>query len=266
MIAVKNEDPIEIDDSNDEDDDDKQLDVLTDTQNGKTIQTNANGPFKMVEIRIQLDRCDADHRNNAILNGNAVNSSAEVNDLNDADELDKSGSLSRQAIPANINKDAVGRNVVKLHKCALCDFATRHLHGLKRHKRIHTNKKLVGTKADSNGLYHCTHCIRKFSDFGALSKHSKSHDDNQHLYHCARCMRRFVQEAKRNKHERQCEGRYFECHLCKVFVARTEVHMQCHMRAHSGAKPFRCMVCDKCFQTGSSLRRHLNTIHSRDDV
>lgn len=256
---MKNEDPdpIEIDDSNDEDGDD--IYGLRGAQNGRNTQTVANGPLKMVEVRIQLDRCDADHRNNSSSNSSGVNGSAEVINLNSKKDTN-------EAVPTNLNENKPGRNAIQPYKCEQCDFASRHLGSFKVHRQIHVNGRFVGTKRESNGLYHCTHCIRQFINIGLLSRHMGSvHKNDRYLHHCARCLRQFTENAKKKQHESQCEGHYFQCHLCKVFVTRNEDQMQFHMRVHSGAKPFRCMVCNECFPRPLQLRYHLNTVHDRND-
>lgn len=175
-----------------------------------------------------------------------------------------SGSIMQQSssslITVNQSK-RIGGNF----KCKHCDFSFNSKTTLKKHQPVHANGKLIGVKADLNGMYRCTLCIRRFTNVCNLSKHMKVHNNNQYLYDCVRCMRQFDLVRDRNRHESQCEGRYYECHLCKVYVAKLKIHMQYHMRTHSGAKPFLCLACNKFFQTKSGLRQHMNIIHSRID-
>lgn len=162
---------------------------------------------------------------------------------------------------SNQSKSSV---VGKRFKCEHCDRSFQFKCILKHHQPLHANGNLIGIKADSNGLYKCTHCIRRFSDVHHLSRHIKlTHRNDQYLYDCAHCMRQFVRKANKDKHENQCNGHHYECHLCKVYVTKVRNHMQRHMRMHTGATPFRCMVCRKSFQQKYSLIRHLNNIHSR---
>lgn len=119
-------------------------------------------------------------------------------------------------------------------KCKQCEYATCYISNLKRHQRVHVREKSMGVARDSNKLFQCTHCIRKFTQLSHLSSHKKSHkDNNQYLYYCIRCMRRFVQSADKDRHERQCEGHYFECYLCKVYVATRKNHERIQVQNHS---------------------------------
>lgn len=133
--------------------------------------------------------------------------------------------------------------------------------GLKCHKWI--NGKWIEIQIDSQGIFHCSYCIRRFKNLHDLSLHmKKSHKNDQYLYDCARCLRQFEQEAGRDRHQCQCDGHHYQCHLCTVYVTTLRSNMKVHMRVHSGVKPFRCTVCKKSFQTNSYLRYHLDFIHS----
>lgn len=156
------------------------------------------------------------------------------------------------------------KNKAKHLKCKECEYATYYISNLKRHQHVHVREKSMGVARDSSELYQCSHCIRQFAQLSHLSSHKKSHkDNNQFFYYCTRCMRRFVQTNDKDKHETKCDGHYFECYLCKIYVASRKNLMQDHMRTHTGAKPFRCPVCSKLFNIKGNLKHHLNTIHSR---
>lgn len=190
-------------------------------------------------------------------------------DIHSSDEFDAISTpqkcQSRKMRPPTIEiKNKVKRNTDKQLKCHQCEYATFYVSNLKRHQRVHVLEESMGVALDANKLYDCTQCIRKFTKLSHLCSHKKSHeDDNQYLYYCTRCMRQFVQTADKDRHERQCGGHHFECHLCKMYVAQRKYLMQDHMRTHSGAKPFRCVVCNKVFNLKGNLKHHLNTVHSR---
>lgn len=327
MATVKNENVIEIIDSNDEDDDiqtekphgsqnenrstdDNDANINNDSivrSESSLLNThNVHAEFNLVEVSIPLGTCDSNGRNRP------TNDLVETVDSNDQDDFiqsenpdglernDKTNSKSRTnssttdednrlvqfesnqksyqfktkydsskrlssstTSTSNQSKHSGG----KRFNCKHCDYSTKFKCALKKHQRIHANGKLIGIKAHSNGLYHCTLCIRKFTDIGHLSKHMKLHKDNRYVYECSCCMRkRFERKVDKDKHESRCKGRHFECHLCKLYATAYKVDMQCHMRTHSSAKPFRCMVCEKFFQKESSVRHHLNSIHNRKNV
>lgn len=276
-------------------------DPINHNDNGETILVaNVQPKIEFVEGLVPLDRSDSNEQKEilSLENGDCTNGSIEVNDLNDSSSAfnesseeaitvqndeqmssvrfngnlgtgtDQSiaeiGKRTQQTLPPNTHQNELVQKVVELHKCKLCDFATPHEKNLKLHQRMHVNGKMIGVKVDSRGLYHCTHCVRRFTDFNHLSKHMKSsHKNDQYAFHCACCMRQFVRKAEKDTHESQCKCRHYECHLCKVYVTPKISDMQCHMRTHSGAKPFRCIICSRPFRTRSILRDHLNSIHSR---
>lgn len=71
----------------------------------------------------------------------------------------------------------------------------------RRQCRVDSYEKLLGVKADSNGLYHCTHCIRRFTKVHQLRKHMQMHKNGQYLHYCAHCMRSFARLAHKYEHE-----------------------------------------------------------------
>lgn len=74
--------------------------------------------------------------------------------------------------------------------------------------------------------------------------------------------RRFANESDKTWHEMGCENRLYECYLCKVYVSTEKARMQNHLRTHSGAKPFYCAACGKCFGSKTYLTRHIS-FHDR---
>ena len=57
------------------------------------------------------------------------------------------------------------------------------------------------------------------------------------------------------KQNRRVDVRKFTCTLCnKAFVRR--LHLENHMRAHTGHKPFKCSICQKGFTQKSHIKIH----------
>ena len=78
------------------------------------------------------------------------------------------------------------------------------------------------------------------------------------------CDATFPTQNRLNYHTKHChinKGK-FKCTLCtKSF--NTQLHLECHIRRHTGEKAFQCNICDKRFVTKTDLAIHKN-IHSND--
>lgn len=267
--------------------------AINHNKNGETTSTSGNimrPKSKMMQLQKSLDKSDSNNQRN---DGNSIaencncligsvetepvasdaKESASRSDANMSEvlldvnpELGQPSKQSRVAngsftqqlsSSSNTHQKKPIQNAAELH-----DFASQHRRGLKCHKRINGN--WIEIKIDSRGIFHCIYCVRQFKNLLALSLHmKKSHKTDQYVYDCGRCLRQFDQKAEKDRHESVCEGHYYECHLCKVYVTKRKSNMQVHMRMHSGVKPFHCTVCNKSFQTKSFLRIHLNFIHNR---
>lgn len=252
----------------------------TDQQSGggkpkSTGNRNTHSKMNLVEITIPWDaliRCDSNRKSvrHPMENVNNRNDEGEFIGFMDEEEdiplarFDPKNSNSNQQTSSSSNiENRSKRSGGDCFECEDCHRVFGWKHHLKRHRRIHATGKLIGIKADSKGLYHCTLCVRQFNDVSHLSQHMKSHKDDRYLYECSRCMRRrFERKVDKEMHESQCKCRHYECHLCKVCVTVRLSDMQRHMRMHSGAKPFRCMVCDATFSAKHNLQHHLNSIHN----
>lgn len=276
--------------------DDIQSERSIGAQSGNAIEKSASNStddcsmqtkFKLMEVRIVLDRCDSSREKgeHSMNNGNGLmvetkdefKSNAPLkNEIDDMDEdeeeplslitfdpsQENGSSKQPSRSESNVLNNRCKRSGGKRFKCQHCESSFQFKCHLMRHQRMHANEKLVGIRADSNGLYRCTLCVRKFTDVSHLSIHMKMHNDNQYLYYCTHCMCPFVHEAEKDRHEHfEC---HFECHLCKVFVTASKNHMQDHVRTHSGATPFQCTVCHKSFKSKHGIRYHLDFVHSRN--
>lgn len=163
------------------------------------------------------------------------------------------------------------RVAVKRSVCSCCQPTQDYRNKPKQrpHRQSLPNIRL-NANADQNTtvkLSECTQCDLKFTKFAYLSMHrTKVHLNgklkNRRLFNCTHCMRPFTSQHDRNWHETGCENRRFECYLCKVYVSRDRMHMEKHIRTHSGDRPFHCAVCGKYFGSKSYLERHIS-FHGR---
>jgi len=62
-------------------------------------------------------------------------------------------------------------------------------------------------------------------------------------------IRRYIQE-------KSCLIRSFLCQICKKCFKRS-TSLKCHLRIHSGEKPFKCVNCEKAFSEKGNLNIHL---------
>lgn len=97
-------------------------------------------------------------------------------------------------------------NAVKPFKCEYCDYAAREKFNLEKHQRMHKQQHLMGIVQDPiDGMFKCTHCDEEFMKWHYLRMHlTKSH--NQRLFNCVKCMRQFAQKIEKERHEFRCQS------------------------------------------------------------
>ncbi|XP_055308402.1 zinc finger protein OZF-like [Sitodiplosis mosellana] len=141
----------------------------------------------------------------------------------------------------------------RVYKCYVC----RKSIGL---KKFH----LIGHMRTHSGEtpFQCTECPRKFSQNYQLKRHMYTHKTNL-PFECLICRRGFLKNDKRKEHQRNCNGRYYECYLCKKLFRSSKDQLKGHMHTHSGEKPFRCDLCRKTFTWKSNLNRHMKNSHRK---
>jgi DNA-directed RNA polymerase subunit RPC12/RpoP len=47
----------------------------------------------------------------------------------------------------------------------------------------------------------------------------------------------------------------YECHFCHKRFGR-QIHLQLHLRTHTGERPYVCDICGRAFAQGGDMRRH----------
>ncbi|XP_055308951.1 zinc finger protein 665-like [Sitodiplosis mosellana] len=156
----------------------------------------------------------------------------------------------KAVINAAHRKQSAAKRAKKQHKCQTCGYVAPRPSNLKRHMFKHTGEN----------PFPCNICNKRFTTNSNLQTHLKTHPD-EYPFSCSVCLKRFAQNDERLVHEDVCNGRHFECHLCKQYSTLIEFSLKVHMRGHSGDRPFRCSVYSKRFTVRCNLKAH-SKIHT----
>ncbi|KAK9883307.1 hypothetical protein WA026_001487 [Henosepilachna vigintioctopunctata] len=172
-----------------------------------------------------------------------------------------------------------------LHKCPKCDYQCAVYGNLKMHIR-----RKHGLKPEPDGKYHCKECEFSSENSSDLKIHlNEKHDvkieiedikkENDKVYSCQHCSYQTlypqVMEKHINKHTRQ---NVFQCPHCPYSTVWNH-YMKVHIRRHSEPKTgrqrftrpntdesrmFPCQYCEHRSISSSSLRDHVNSVHTRE--
>ncbi|KAK9879244.1 hypothetical protein WA026_004093 [Henosepilachna vigintioctopunctata] len=149
-------------------------------------------------------------------------------------------------------------------KCNLCDESFRRHSNLVQHRNRHHFKMKKKVKD-----YVC-HCGEYFHSRKKLAWHKETHDSKPKA--CTKCNEKFIHLASLTRHMRKAHNeRYLpteersmenvECPICKGVFLKSSLEV--HIRTHSGARPFSCLICNKDFTTRWNLKLHKWTHASR---
>ncbi|XP_044758662.1 zinc finger protein 26-like [Coccinella septempunctata] len=176
-----------------------------------------------------------------------------------------------------------------MHKCPECDYECAVYGNLKMHVR-----RKHGLKPDENGKYHCKECDFVSETASEIKIHlNEKHDlkievddikkEDEKVYSCQYCsyttLYQQVMKKHINKHTRQNVIKCPHCPYSTVWNHYMKVHIKRHNEPKTltgrqrSTKPntdqsrlFPCQYCDHRSLSFSSLRDHINSVHTREII
>ena len=111
-----------------------------------------------------------------------------------------------------------------------------------------------------SALFSCKLCKKKYASLKCFLKHQLK--CGKILFSCNICQTmfksvRYLKMHVKNVHK---EPR-LTCEFCELKL-RTPSKLKSHLKTHSASK---CIVCEKSFKNGASLRAHRNKVHNRGE-
>jgi transposase-like protein len=130
--------------------------------------------------------------------------------------------------------------------------------------------RLVDHQCERHGAtrsHCCTHCGRAFVRLRALEQHERRHAQEKR-YSCAECDMQFITNGELARHRRALHAAAFDegpfrCEVCDKDLANARERAE-HRAMHRNRVP--CPECGKTFTLERSMRAHVATFHSDQEV
>lgn len=163
------------------------------------------------------------------------------------------------------------------YKCSQCDTCFSTARALSGHMRMHKSTKLDPT--DKSGPYVCDVCNTEFKTFKSLRLHNRMHDPIKSrevdppvnyslsgivqepsavriMFMCNICNKSYDKQYETVHMQAHLENEKYDCEICnRKFNSQSSLDM--HMRVHINGKKFSCSYCKKNFISFDSLEEHV---------
>ncbi|XP_060875482.1 zinc finger protein 675-like, partial [Metopolophium dirhodum] len=227
------------------------------------------------KCHINSDNLLSKNNENIKLEPNVIQNSISIEDNTD------SGTMSRNQNNNLINHSNKS-NEKKSTFCMICNKHYAHPGAFTNHMRIH-----------GGATYKCQYCHKQFNRKGIYIMHEKTHvfknNIEEHttihtlnMYECDDCGQQFktnislghhimenhsanMSTSNKNEHVENYERQnaslerinfdFVQCQIC-LKILKTRKYLECHMRIHTGAMPFKCDKCNTAFRFKSNLKSH----------
>lgn len=134
------------------------------------------------------------------------------------------------------------KNKFQCSNCERSFSSNKHLRG---HLEIHSSER--------NHI--CAMCGKSFKTASTLRSHRKSHSPEKFRYGCEICGKKLTTKVAWSNHQKMHQGPYYKFILIQVYLNLIRV---------LGIKDHTCEQCGKSFIQQSTLKEHIQAIHTDD--
>ena len=111
----------------------------------------------------------------------------------------------------------------------------------------------------------CDQCGKRYASSSNLSRHKQTHRsiNSEAAKSCPHCTKVYVSMPALAMHMLTHKLQH-QCSTCGKSFSRSWL-LQCHLRSHSGEKPYGCAHCGRSFGDRSNLRAHMH-LHTTEKL